>query len=502
MAFFIAVALALSIGWGIRGNFGHEYGAMIPGALAAMAGALLAGRKDWEMRAPIFGFLGAVGWSFGGSISYMQVISYTHSGHSASVLYGFACLFVIGFLWGAPGGTGTAMAACFSWERLKKIFPAMIAVFVAWTIQDVIVGWLAFDDSAFRHENPLYWFDTDWVAALSAIVAVVVYALARRRWDEGCSLIFHMSVGWWIGFLLLVNILGLRMTPPRGDSWSGMAGLVGGLLLWLWRRGDRAVLWATLCAGFWGGFGFAFATLLKLIEVKSGWVTNWHSVLEQTYGLINGVGSAVVLWSLRGKTSVQDASNGGWLKFSIIFVLLVITYVNFEKSIGTWVKAKAVPAALYSVPTELWFAASYLLLLAVVLWIFKSKPAFIPSSGLGRGQLLFLVFLWWTVIGNFLRAVTSFSEQRLITEGVIFLNAAILSCLILRPLPSLAISVQKFAIARALAIGLVAFLVTTLGSWGVVRAIYGDTFAGHGNLHTRFGPNGPAAGPKPGQAHP
>ena len=31
------------------------------------------------------------------SISYMQVIGYTHSGHAPSVLYGFACLFVIGF---------------------------------------------------------------------------------------------------------------------------------------------------------------------------------------------------------------------------------------------------------------------------------------------------------------------------------------------------------------------------------------------------------------------
>ena len=29
--------LSLCVGWGIRGNFGHEYGAALPGALAAMA---------------------------------------------------------------------------------------------------------------------------------------------------------------------------------------------------------------------------------------------------------------------------------------------------------------------------------------------------------------------------------------------------------------------------------------------------------------------------------
>ncbi len=29
----LVVALSLSIGWGIRGNFGHEYGAMVRSAI-------------------------------------------------------------------------------------------------------------------------------------------------------------------------------------------------------------------------------------------------------------------------------------------------------------------------------------------------------------------------------------------------------------------------------------------------------------------------------------
>ncbi len=29
--FRVAAALSLWLGWGIRGNYGHEYGAMIPG---------------------------------------------------------------------------------------------------------------------------------------------------------------------------------------------------------------------------------------------------------------------------------------------------------------------------------------------------------------------------------------------------------------------------------------------------------------------------------------
>jgi hypothetical protein len=60
-------ALSLSLGWGIRGNFGHAYGALVPGALAALAVVLVSGRQDWWQRISYFGLFGALGWSFGGT---------------------------------------------------------------------------------------------------------------------------------------------------------------------------------------------------------------------------------------------------------------------------------------------------------------------------------------------------------------------------------------------------------------------------------------------------
>ena len=77
----LLVMLSLSIGWGIRGNYGHEYGAMIAGALAGMAAALVSGREDWRRRLPYFAFFGALGWAFGGSIAYMHPPTYTETGH-------------------------------------------------------------------------------------------------------------------------------------------------------------------------------------------------------------------------------------------------------------------------------------------------------------------------------------------------------------------------------------------------------------------------------------
>src|SRR5258708_18242977 len=113
----LLVALSLSIGWGIRGNFGHEWGAAMPGALGAMGVVLVSGREDWHKRIAVFGVFGAIGWMTGGMMSYMHVIGYTHSGDSLSVWYGFLCLFIIGFVWAAPGGMATAFPAVLNRQR-------------------------------------------------------------------------------------------------------------------------------------------------------------------------------------------------------------------------------------------------------------------------------------------------------------------------------------------------------------------------------------------------
>src|SRR5207244_547952 len=134
----------------------------------------------------------------------------------------------VGFLWGALGGAGTALPACLDRERLTSLFPPMLAVFAAWLLQDLAVPYFERMEAAGRrHESFLYWYDTDWIAALLAIVAVLVLAVIRRRVCWGTKLILHMAVGWWVAFLLMVLMvdgLGIefRMTPPRGDNWSGV----------------------------------------------------------------------------------------------------------------------------------------------------------------------------------------------------------------------------------------------------------------------------------------
>ena len=61
------------------------------------------------------------------------------------------------------------------------------------------------------------------------------------------------------------------------------------------------------------------------------------------------------------------------------------------------------------VPSRVWFIAGYAFLsIAIVALLarhLRSRLAMIPESWLGKGQLLYLVFLWWMVIANLMKIV-------------------------------------------------------------------------------------------------
>ena len=79
-----------------------------------------------------------------------------------------------------------------------------------------------------------------------------------------------------------------------------MPGLDAGALWWLRWCGFGQAARAGLVCGFIGGIGFAAASMLKLVEVTSGYETNWHSILEQTTGLFNGLALAAAMAPWRG----------------------------------------------------------------------------------------------------------------------------------------------------------------------------------------------------------
>jgi hypothetical protein len=266
-----------------------------------------------------------------------------------------------------------------------------------------------------------------------------------------------------------------------------------------------------------GGFGFATGDALKLAGLATSWETNWHSVLEQTYGFINGIGLAVA-FVLLGKIAPKipdELPIRKWTDvFAAGFVLIVIPYLNLSKNAEVWIKAKAVPAILYGRSADWWFDLAFLALALVFLaiaLIHRKRPLAILSAGWqARGQLLYLAFLWCVVIGNFERALVSFVPVRLITEGVIFLNACLSTIGIfftvpaperspVAPTPSMTHLFRKI-----LLLGACGLVFSILANWAFVRLLYGDHPARQAARHIRFGPNATATKekPAPGTPHP
>jgi hypothetical protein len=215
----LLAGLSLSIGWGIRGNYGHETGAMFPGALTAIAVCLLSGREDWRERVAYFACFGALGWAFGGSMSYMQVIAYAHSGHAASQYYGYSALFVIGFLWAALGGAGTALPAVLDRKSLCEMFQPLSLLLALWCLLYFVEDplgrivqaqfGLRFGDAggAHRHESVLYWFDSDWLSVFVILVGILVFDLVDRRFTSSLWLPVFAAAGGILGHLVELGIV-------------------------------------------------------------------------------------------------------------------------------------------------------------------------------------------------------------------------------------------------------------------------------------------------------
>jgi hypothetical protein len=419
--------LAHSIGWGIRGNWGHEYGAMIPGALSAIAACLVSGREDWRRRVVHFAYFGAMGWSFGGSMSYGLVQGYTHTGSAPDVFYGYAMLYVIGFLWGAMGGAGAGLAGMLDRKRLTDFYPPLIATFAAWFVWEYPLA-----------AHPADWYDTDWAGVLVLLAAVLASIAIRRKITEADRLILWMAAGWWAGVLILVAGLGLRMTPPRGDNWAGCLGMVAAMVFFFARHNLRPLIWVSMLSGIVSGIGFTTGQLIRVAGFASPIRENWHSVLEQTFGFISGVGIAVGLaWlARRAPRQTEEPALRSWTEpFAFCFLLLVVTYINIVKNIHTiWLPKGVIPEIMHGIPLLWWFRFAYLAVAAEVVFLtlrHREEPlAVVPQTWLGRGQALFLLFLWWIVVGNLSRYLP-FDPRRLITEGVIHVNACLASVLVL-----------------------------------------------------------------------
>jgi len=202
--------------------------------------------------------------------------------------------------------------------------------------------------------------------------------------------------------------------------------------------------------------------------------------------------------------------------FAVVFVFNIISYLNIVKNVRDWtaphrLMANGQQVVFRSVSQFLqaplfdsvtlsawsWFTIVWLLFTActvAVLVRHRRRPvALLPATWLGKGQLLYLMFLWLIVIANLAKALVAFSDGRIATEGTVMLNALFCTVLILgwpseQDEPTMLRETNYSLLIRKAALFLAVLLLATTAVYTTgVRTIYGNQWTGWGGNNLRFG---------------
>jgi hypothetical protein len=223
------VALAVGLGWGIRGDFGHLLGAMFPGAALGLAFAFVSGQRSLFRWMPIIAALSALGIGSGGTMSYGILHGYAQSDTPLNYAYGFVTLFLQGSAWGTFGG-------------------ALIGLML--------------------ERKPMR--TGEWLGLLGSILA-----------------------GGWFTSLVVVTWLGFHINPPRNDSSITFMGAAIAQLVWLACNNKRVGLRGALLGYIGFGLGMAGGRLLgniaNVLQATSlDFKINHWNVMEVSCGFIGG----------------------------------------------------------------------------------------------------------------------------------------------------------------------------------------------------------------------
>ena len=233
----LAVGFVGAFGWGIRGIFGHEFGAAIPGVLIAGTLALLSGHRIFRNRLWLVAALGGLAFSLGGAMSYGLIIGYTRHVQFATVLYGFVCLLLVGGLWGWIGGAFVGLGLARELDVVRGVV-AVVSMAVAGALMYLILVVLLD-----LHLSPPR--SDMWAANLGAAIAV---GLLLRSWKVPAATAGALfgAFGFGVGFVAgdFLQTLG-NLTGITYDWWKVMEQTMGFV-------GGAALAWGIWFASDWG----------------------------------------------------------------------------------------------------------------------------------------------------------------------------------------------------------------------------------------------------------
>jgi hypothetical protein len=267
----ICTSMAAGMGWGIRGQYGHETGAMIAGALTSLTLVLFFAPNATAMVAARAAAMMTIGIGIGGTMTYGQTVGLTHNpnlaGNWEALRWGMIGLAIKGGIWIGFAGAFLGMGLGGVRYRAIEIMGVMLAAIAA-----MYLGiWLL--NSPFQPAGRIlpklyfsgsWYFEPDnanlkprpevWGGMLFAWLTVVIYARFVRR-DR---LAFRMAG---------VGLLGGALGFPGGQSIQAFHS--------------------------WNLEAFQTGTLSQYSFFK---FVNWWNMMETGFGLIFGATLAIGLW--------------------------------------------------------------------------------------------------------------------------------------------------------------------------------------------------------------
>lgn len=318
LAVLVVTAAAGGMAWGIRGQYGHETGAMMFGVLAGFSLVMFFIPQAGSLQAARVVALMAVAVGFGGSMSYGETIGLTQDStihsqlvegesipqrHWEAYWWGMLGLFVKGGLW--IGFAGAFLGVGLGGKKYKPLEMLGLAIgMVLLVIAGIWVLNRPFDPA--NKVLPTLYFSDDWY------------------WEP--------------------NSEDLK---PRDENWGGQLFAFAGLLGYLAfvKRDSLAVRMA-----FWGvlgGLGFPIGQSIQAAHafdppsfdnvfwMSDAFKVNFWNIMEMTFGTVAGLMLAMGLWVHRKRIVYEKQPEATlpveleWGMFLVYLFLLMGYWLKF-----------------------------------------------------------------------------------------------------------------------------------------------------------------------------
>lgn len=348
------VALAVGLGWGIRGSFGHLLGAMFPGACLGLGFAYVSGQKQAFRWMPVMGAASALAISLGGRMSYGLLHGYAKADTFVNFTYGFFTLFLQGGAWGIFGGA--AIGLLLERKRIQgREWAAffLVPILAGLALYFLVYRAIGFDVNPYR-SNAM----TGFTGASVALFATFAYF---KRWHALKGAMFGY-IGFGLG-MSVGRLLGNATyhLPWAINNWNVMetgCGFIGGFIFtfgMLGRRFEEAPrtrAFGVLSAAAMAYVTFGIPLLHRLRRMPAGaQMAKWTKVLEG-YGYDNPetaagqamlVVYAVLLLAALGTAfwaAIHYKERTRWAAYPLLLLCFVMLIIQETKALYFWYPSK------------------------------------------------------------------------------------------------------------------------------------------------------------------